>query len=130
MQFKLYLKSIFVSLASTGAVGKATTTGAVSGSTTEGTYGGDVETGGSTTESAAAGSDTSFDNHLTVAASRMGNLQNPAWCFINTPFYPLPGDGSGIQGTDPSYITIQLRYSTATYLTWLNEVQIFACESL
>lgn len=36
-----------------------------------------------------AGLNVPYDS-FTVAASRLGNFENPVWCFSATPFYPLP----------------------------------------
>jgi hypothetical protein len=75
---------------------------------------------------------TSFvrNYHFMVAASRMGNLQNPGWCFSDTPFYPLPGVDDNTKSTDASLITMMMEYLTPKFHANANQIGFIACETI
>jgi hypothetical protein len=72
------------------------------------------------------------DQIYTIAASRMGNLQNPRWCFSETPFNPTLADSSALTSTtDPTRFVILQGFNAAQqYLAYFNAVQHVACETL
>lgn len=74
------------------------------------------------------------DQSFMVAASRMGIIENPTWCFIDTPFYPLPGIDHGTVGlstksTTTSMIDIRVQYSNTMFQSSYDNANFFACET-
>jgi hypothetical protein len=67
-----------------------------------------------------------------IAASRLGNTQNPKWCFSETPFYPtLSASNELSSNTDPAaYIILQGFDATPIYRAFSNAVKHVACETL
>jgi hypothetical protein len=70
--------------------------------------------------------------YFMVAATRLGNLPNPKWCFSDTPFYPAQGVDNVIGNTNPMSFLITQKFdpaqsviasSTSPYL-------YVACESI
>jgi hypothetical protein len=67
-----------------------------------------------------------------VAASGLGKVDNPSWCFTDTPFYPLPGSESVSTNTNSAWYAIYLRYNQGTnYFTYDERYSVtIACESV
>jgi hypothetical protein len=64
-----------------------------------------------------------------VAASRMGKIQNPVWCFSQVPFYPLPGIDN-TKSNDTNLIDVNLSYASTTFCVNADSVTHFACETI
>lgn len=70
------------------------------------------------------------DKAFVVAASRMGKVENPAWCFTDTPFFPLPGLDQVKSDTDINKNVIRVGYTYSYFIADLNTVFQIACETL
>jgi hypothetical protein len=65
-----------------------------------------------------------------VAASRLGNVDTPGWCFVDTPFYPVPGTETVSTNTNPNVYLILVTYPTTKFFIYDGDVVHFACESI
>jgi hypothetical protein len=48
-----------------------------------------------------------------IAATRLGNLPNPKWCFSDSPFYPTVAADYVIGNTDPMSFLIMHTFESA-----------------
>jgi hypothetical protein len=48
-----------------------------------------------------------------IAATRLGNVPNPKWCFSDTPFRPTVGADYVIGNTDPMHFLITHTFDPA-----------------
>jgi len=67
-----------------------------------------------------------------VAATRLGSVPNPKWCFSDTPFYPTRGVDYVIGNTDPMSFLITHSFSTthAAIASGTSPMEYVACESI
>jgi hypothetical protein len=70
--------------------------------------------------------------HFMVAATRLGSVPNPKWCFSDTPFRPTVGADNTIGNTDPmSYlITHSFDPANQSIATSTSPMEYVACESI
>jgi hypothetical protein len=67
-----------------------------------------------------------------VAATRLGNLPNPKWCFSDTPFNPTVGANYVIGNTDPMSFLITHSFDPAHQGigSSTSPMEYVACESI
>jgi hypothetical protein len=67
-----------------------------------------------------------------VAASRLGSIQNPRWCFSDAPFYSTQAAPNELNSnTDPAAYLILLSFdATPKYFNFVYSVLHVACETL
>jgi hypothetical protein len=67
-----------------------------------------------------------------VAATRLGNVPNPKWCFSDTPFYPPVGENYVIGDTNPMNFIITHSFDQPHQViqTRPSPMEYVACESI
>jgi hypothetical protein len=65
-----------------------------------------------------------------VAATRMGNISNPRWCFSDVPFFPTPTSDSVTSNTNPAELGIIISYSGPLIAAYSSFMYQIACESI
>jgi hypothetical protein len=64
-----------------------------------------------------------------VAASRMGKIQNPVWCFSQIPFYPLPGIDN-TKTNDTNLIDVLVQYLGSKFDVYIDSARHLTCETI
>jgi hypothetical protein len=65
-----------------------------------------------------------------VAATRMGNVANPTWCFSDVPFFPVAASDSVTPNTNPADSGIVINYSGPVISAYSSFMYQIACESI
>jgi hypothetical protein len=68
-----------------------------------------------------------------IAATRLGSVPNPKWCFSDSPFYPTVGADFVINNTDPMHFLITHTFDQAqlgTIAAGASPMAFVACENI
>lgn len=64
-----------------------------------------------------------------LAASRLGKLDTPIWCFDDTPFFPLPVTDA-LSTSALTTHTVFVQYPGNKFFAWDGVIDHIACESI